>query len=154
MFLQFGKIILIVLFRFQSLAKINHVLLVVFLRSSNSRIRNSHERYSVKNDIFKNFAKFASLSFQPYFKKRFWYRCFPVKFAKFLRTPFLMNNSGDCFWRMFHSTGNLKDFAKLLGKQIHVSKWIFQNVSENLFPKHLWVTISLFTLPKDITPAS
>ena len=134
-FLPFGKIILIVLFRFQSLAKINHVLLVVFLRSSNSRIKNSHERYSVKNDILKNFAKFtgkhmcnclffnkfASLSFQPYFKKRFWYKCFPEKFAKFLRTPFLMNNSGDCFWRMFHSTANLKDFAKLLGKQIHVS---------------------------------
>ena len=27
-------------------------------------------------------------------KKRLWYRCFPVNFAKFLRTPFLQNTSG------------------------------------------------------------
>ena len=27
-------------------------------------------------------------------KKRLWYRCFPVNFAKFLRTPFLQNPSG------------------------------------------------------------
>ena len=26
-------------------------------------------------------------------KKRVWHRCFPVKFAKFLRTPFLQNTS-------------------------------------------------------------
>ena len=26
-------------------------------------------------------------------KKRLWHRCFPVNFAKFLRTPFLQNNS-------------------------------------------------------------
>ena len=29
---------------------------------------------------------------------RLWYRCFPVNFVKFLRTPFLQNISGDCFW--------------------------------------------------------
>ena len=27
-------------------------------------------------------------------KKRFWHRCFPVNFAKFLRTTFLQNTSG------------------------------------------------------------
>ena len=27
-------------------------------------------------------------------KKRLWYRCFPVNFGKFLRTPFLQNTSG------------------------------------------------------------
>ena len=27
-------------------------------------------------------------------KKRLWYRCFPMKFVKFLRTPFLQNTSG------------------------------------------------------------
>ena len=27
-------------------------------------------------------------------KQRFWYRCFPVNFAKFIRTPFLQNTSG------------------------------------------------------------
>ena len=28
------------------------------------------------------------------FKKKLWYRCFPVNFAKFLRTFFLKNTSG------------------------------------------------------------
>ena len=27
-------------------------------------------------------------------KKRLWHRCFPVNFAKILRTPFLQNTSG------------------------------------------------------------
>ena len=27
-------------------------------------------------------------------KRRLWHRCFPVNFAKFLRTPFLQNTSG------------------------------------------------------------
>ena len=30
-------------------------------------------------------------------KKRLWHRCFPVDFAKFLRTPFLQNTLRDCF---------------------------------------------------------
>ena len=28
------------------------------------------------------------------FKKRLWYRCFPMNFAKFLRTPFLTEHLG------------------------------------------------------------
>ena len=38
------------------------------------------------------FNKVAGL--RPLLKKRLWYRCFPVNFAKFLRTPFLQNTSG------------------------------------------------------------
>ena len=30
-------------------------------------------------------------------KKRLWHRCFPVKFAEFLRTPFSQNTSGRLF---------------------------------------------------------
>ena len=30
----------------------------------------------------------------PLLKKRIWHRCFPVSFAKFLGTPFLLNTSG------------------------------------------------------------
>ena len=30
-------------------------------------------------------------------KKRLWYRCFPVNFEKFLRTPSLQNTSGGCY---------------------------------------------------------
>ena len=31
---------------------------------------------------------------ETFFKKRLWNRCFPVNFAKFLKTPFLQNTSG------------------------------------------------------------
>ena len=43
--------------------------------------------------------------FQPatLLKKRLWYRCFPVNFAQFLRTPFLQNSSG----RLFLPSGKL-----------------------------------------------
>ena len=41
------------------------------------------------------FDKVAGLRSATLFKKRLWRRCFPVNFAKFLRTPFpLMVNSG------------------------------------------------------------
>ena len=33
------------------------------------------------------------------FLKRDLNMCFPVKFAKFLRTPYLQNTFGDCFWK-------------------------------------------------------
>ena len=33
-----------------------------------------------------------------FIKKRLQHRCFPVKFAKFLRLPFLWNTSGSCFY--------------------------------------------------------
>ena len=33
-------------------------------------------------------------------KQRLWGRCFPVNFTKFLRTPFLRETSGGCFWRL------------------------------------------------------
>ena len=70
--------------------------------------RNSHRRCSIKKGVLKNFAKltgkhlFQSLFFYKVavlrsvtlFKKRLWHRCFPMNFAKFLRTAFLQNTSG------------------------------------------------------------
>ena len=51
-----------------------------------------------KKGVLKNFAKFRRkhLCFTPVTltKKRPWQRCFPLNFAKFLRTPFLQNTSG------------------------------------------------------------
>ena len=41
--------------------------------------------------------KVAGLSPATLLKKRLWHRCFPLNFAKFSRTPFLQNSSGDCF---------------------------------------------------------
>ena len=46
--------------------------------------RSTRQRCSVRKGILRfNFIK-----------KRLWYRCFPVNFRKFLRTPFLQNTSG------------------------------------------------------------
>ena len=40
------------------------------------------------------FNKVAGLRSATLLKMRLWYRCFPVNFAKFWRTPFLQNTSG------------------------------------------------------------
>ena len=70
--------------------------------------RSSHRRCSVRKGIISNFEKFtvkrlcqslffnkvADLRPATLLKKRLWYTCFPVNFAKFLRTTFLQNASG------------------------------------------------------------
>ena len=64
-----------------------------------------------KKGVFKNFSKFTGkhLCQSLYFnkvasrrpatllKKRLWHRCFPVNFAKFLRTPFFIEHLWCCF---------------------------------------------------------
>ena len=73
--------------------------------------RSSHQMCSVKKSVLRNFEKFTGkhlcqsiffnkvaglsprLSPATLLKKRLWHRCFPVNFAKFLRTPFLQNTS-------------------------------------------------------------
>ena len=54
-----------------------------------------------------NFAMIISLRPATLLKKRLWHRCFPVNFAKFLRTPFLTEH----LWWLLLRTGN-KQFAK------------------------------------------
>ena len=52
--------------------------------------RSSHQRCSVKKDVLRNFAKLSGKHLRPatLLKKRPCHKCFPVNFAKFLRTPF------------------------------------------------------------------
>ena len=73
--------------------------------------RSSHQRCSLRKGVIRNFAKFtgkhlcqrlffnkvAGLTPATLLKKRLWHRCFPVNFAKFLRTPFYRTPLGDCF---------------------------------------------------------
>ena len=59
-------------------------------------------RCSVENSQEHNcarvsFNKVAGLRLATLLKKRFWRRCFPENFAKFLRTVFLQNTFGGCF---------------------------------------------------------
>ena len=44
----------------------------------------------MKKGVLRNFNRPAATLL----KKRLWHRCFPVNFARFLRTPFLQKTSG------------------------------------------------------------
>ena len=46
-------------------------------------------KYLCQSLYFNKVASLRALGLQLYLKKSLWHRCFPVKFAKFLRTPFL-----------------------------------------------------------------
>ena len=75
-----------------------------------SSTRSNHQRCSIQIGVLRNFTKFTgkhlcqSLFFNKVtgprpatlLKKRLWHKCFPVKFTKFLRTPFLQSSS----WRL------------------------------------------------------
>ena len=65
--------------------------------------RSSHRRCFLRKHILRNFAKFTGEHLcQSLFlnkaaglhRRRSWHKCFPVNFAKFLRTPSLQNTSG------------------------------------------------------------
>ena len=65
--------------------------------------RSSRSQIFFKIGVLKNFANFTGKHlcwslFWNFIKNRLQHRCFPVKFAKFLRTPFLQNTSGGYFW--------------------------------------------------------
>ena len=77
--------------------------------------RSSHQRCSIKKAVLRNFAKLTwkylcqSLSFFPtLLKKRLWLKCFPVNFAKFLRTPLLQNTSGWLLLTKLHDPNRKK----------------------------------------------
>ena len=69
---------------------------------------SSHQRCCIRKGVLRNFSKFtgkhlcqglffntvAGLRPATLLKMRLCYRCFPVNFAKFLRTSFLQNTSG------------------------------------------------------------
>ena len=60
--------------------------------------RSSRPEVFCKKGVVRNFTKFIgkhlcqSLTPATLLKKRLWHRCFPVNFAKFLRTPFFIDN--------------------------------------------------------------
>ena len=82
--------------------------MIVFAITIQMTIRSSHQRRSVRKGVLRNFAifrgkqlcqvlffnKVAGPKPATLLKKRLWHRCFPVNFAKFLRTPFSQNTSG------------------------------------------------------------
>ena len=77
---------------------------------------------------FRNSAKFTRkhLRQRPatLLKKSLWHRCFPVTFAKFLRTPFLQNTSG----RLLLTCYSHKHFFSFLTFHLFVVVFITQNI--------------------------
>ena len=103
--------------------------------------RSSHCRCSAERGVLTNFSKstgkhlfqspflnkIAGLRSAFLLKKRLWPRCFPVNFAKFLRTPFAQNTSGRLLlWTTSSETSNtkylelIKRRSKVLEKKCHV----------------------------------
>ena len=90
--------------------------MIVFAITIQMTTRRSHQRCSVRKEGLINFVKFtgkhlcqvlfynkvAGLDPATLLKKRLWYRCFPMNFAKFLRTPFHRTPLNDCFSTIQH----------------------------------------------------
>ena len=92
----FSKINLIkTLLRYQlSQASLDYLLSIS--TENPAKFRSSHRRCPVRKGVLRNFAKFTRkhLCQSLFLKKRLWHRCFPVNFAKLLRTPCLQNTCG------------------------------------------------------------
>ena len=85
-------------------------LILDFGKNSN---RSSRTEVFCKKGVLRNFTKFtgkhlcpsllfnkvAGLGPATLLKRKLWHRRFPVNFVKFLRTCFLWNTSGGCFWQ-------------------------------------------------------
>ena len=115
---------------------------------------SSHWRCSVKKGVLKNFAKstgkhlcqslffnkVAGLTSATLLKKRLWHRCFPVDFAKFLRTPFVQNTSGRLLlWTTASETSNTK-YLELMKRRSKVQE---KNMScERVLNLDQWKTFS------------
>ena len=63
--------------------------ILLIVEEENGIVRSSHKRCSMRKVVLGNFAKFTGKHLcQSLFFNKLWHRCFPVNFAKFLRTPY------------------------------------------------------------------
>ena len=106
------------------------------------------QRYSIKKvflEISQNSQEnnCASLFFNTVAGLWLWHRCLPVNSVKFLRTPFLWNTSGGCFWTSSQ--------LSILSVKT-VSHWLYKTCSQSIhffkrnityFSKNMNVTRSL-----------
>ena len=133
---------------------------------------SSHETCSVKRSFLRNFVKFtgkhlcqslffnkvAGLRPTTLLRKRFWHRCFPVNFAKFLRAPFLQNSPGQMLliWvRWVHSFSvnitllwdfDIETVAEKIFRSSHSQMFFKKGVLKNFTKfsgRHLWWSVFL-----------
>ena len=74
--------------------------------------KSSHQRCSVRKGVLRNFAKFTGKQLC----QSLWERCFPVNFAKFLRTTFLQNTSRRLLLNIGSVFRRIKDSVFILMK--------------------------------------
>ena len=80
------------------------------------------------------FNKLASLRTVTVLKKRFWYRCLPVNFSKFLKTPSITEQLR---WLFLKTPVNQLIFReKLVDLQLYYSRTFSQEVFEHMCFKH------------------
>ena len=105
--------------------------------------RSSHQRYSEKKCVLENFANFTKkntcvgvffeYNYRPLLKRDS-NSCFPVKFAKYLKTPILKNiwTANDCFWLLwfprFRTTRRIRNLQVLIVNKQCLNNIIWQNV--------------------------
>ena len=77
-------------------------------------------------------------------KKRLWHRCFPVNFAKFLRTPFLQNTSGRLLLKgvsfNFLFKHKFVSFVLIVFQNLHFAFFDFVKLVEVRIERNLWPT--------------
>ena len=113
-------------FKLNLATMVHHTLLTSVLWNSCSKCNRSQMFFKI--DFLNNFVIFTGkylcwslflIKLTPKTPKRLQHKCFFVNIAKFLRTPFLRNTSGSCFYcfkKFVHSPENISG-----GYLIHLS---------------------------------
>ena len=97
------------------------------------------------------FSKVAGLRAATLLKKGLWYRCFPVNFAKFLRTPSLIEH---LWWLLLQGFMFVSKSLRLLGGWTWFVNYLFFSLSnKNTIEWLLWLSSEpkdFFNIPADI----
>ena len=102
-----------------------------------SQYKSSRSQVFFKILVLKNFAIFTgkplhwSLRPATLIKKRLWHRYFPANFAKFLKTPFSLNTSGQLL--LYKTYGCCRIFRFTLNHELFLQMAGIEN-----FPKYPW----------------
>ena len=112
------------------------------------KYRSSRLEVFCRKDVLRNFEKFtgkhlcqgllcnnvAGLRSVTLLKKRFWYRCFPVSFSKFLKTPFITEQLR---WLLLETPVNQLIFReKLVDLQLCYSRTFSPEILKHMCFKH------------------
>ena len=86
--------------------------------------KGSHRWCSVKKGVLRNFARFTGRHLCQSLFLNSWQRCFPVNFAKFLRTPFQQDTSRRLLLSFYKKIlTNLKNVRQTkIQKRIHLRR--------------------------------